>query len=71
MKLRIKPYLIRRQHGSVIDERIMIGTLGAKEITGGGVELGFWLPCTTTEAGGGSGGRCFGLKRALMITLMN
>jgi hypothetical protein len=57
--------------GAIIDERITIGTLGAREtiyngingtlggreITGGGMELGFWFPCTTAESGGGRGGR--------------
>ncbi len=43
--------------GTIIDERVTIGTLGVKEISSGGIEIGFWLPCTTTEAGGGSGGR--------------
>ncbi len=43
--------------GSLVDERIMIGALGAREISGGGMELSFWLPCTTPEpAGGRSGG---------------
>ena len=37
----------------IIDERIQFGALGAKEITGGGIEMGFWLPGTTTETGSG------------------
>ncbi len=40
----------------IIDERIQFGAMGAQEISGGGVELGFWLPGTTAEAGGGRGG---------------
>ena len=42
--------------GTIVDERIMIGALGAREISGGGMEFGFWLPCTTPETGGGRGG---------------
>ena len=41
----------------IIDERIQFGALGAKEITGGGIEMGFWLPGTTTEIGGRGGRR--------------
>jgi hypothetical protein len=37
----------------IIDERIQFGAVGAREISGGGIELGFWLPGTTTEIGGG------------------
>ena len=33
----------------VIDERIQFGALGAREVSGGGVEFGFWLPGTTDE----------------------
>ncbi len=41
----------------IIDERIQFGALGAREISGGGIELGFWLPGTSTEIGGGRRGR--------------
>ena len=37
----------------IIDERIQFGALGAREIPGGGSELGFWLPGTTNEFSGG------------------
>jgi hypothetical protein len=43
--------------GAIIDDHIMIGTVGARELSGGGMELGFWLPCTTAETGGGRGAR--------------
>jgi hypothetical protein len=33
----------------VIDERIQFGALGAHEVSGGGVEFGFWFPGTTSE----------------------
>ena len=33
----------------VIDERIKVGALGARELSGGGVEFGFWFPGTTSE----------------------
>jgi hypothetical protein len=44
----------------VIDEQIQFGALGAKELSGGGIEIGFWLPGTTNEFpgrffGGGPG----------------
>jgi hypothetical protein len=42
--------------GAIIDEHILVGALGAREMPGGGMELGFWLPCTTQETGGGRGG---------------
>ena len=42
---------------TIIDERVMIGTLGAQEISSGGIELGFWLPCTITEVGSGFSSR--------------
>jgi len=41
----------------IIDERIQFGALGAFEASPGGIELGFWLPGTTTEFGGGLGMR--------------
>jgi hypothetical protein len=41
--------------GAITDERITIGTLEAREITGGGLEMGFLYPCTTAESGGGRG----------------
>lgn len=40
----------------VIDERIQFGALGAREVSNGGVEFGFWLPGTTDEFSGGFGG---------------
>ena len=33
----------------VIDEHIQFGALGVREISEGGVEIGFWLPGTTNE----------------------
>jgi hypothetical protein len=41
----------------VIDERIQFGALGSRELAGGGIELGFWLPGATAESGGGFGMR--------------
>lgn len=41
----------------IIDERIQFGALGAYEKANGGIEIGFWFPGTTTETGGGFGGR--------------
>jgi hypothetical protein len=41
----------------IIDERIRFGAVGARELSGGGIELSFWLPGTTTEIGGGGYGR--------------
>jgi hypothetical protein len=41
----------------IIDERIQFGALGANEVSGGGIELGFWLPGTVTQTGGGFGAR--------------
>lgn len=41
----------------IIDERIHFGALGAREVSGGGIELGFWFPGATTEIGGGGGRR--------------
>ena len=40
----------------IVDERIQFGAVGAQEVSGGGIELGFWLPGTTTEIGGGRRG---------------
>ncbi len=42
---------------AIIDERIQFGAVGAQEIAGGGIELGFWLPGTTSEIAGGFGRR--------------
>ena len=42
----------------IIDEQIQFGALGSKEVSEGGVDLGFWLPGTTVESGGG-----FGMRR--------
>src|ERR1035437_5581372 len=39
----------------IIDKRIKFGALGAYEVSGGGVEFGFWMPGTTDEFGGGFG----------------
>ena len=39
----------------IIEKNIKFGALGAREIPGGGVEFGFWLPGTTNEFAGGSG----------------
>ena len=39
----------------VIDKHIKFGALGAHEVSGGGVEFGFWMPGTTDEFGGGFG----------------
>ena len=41
----------------IIDERLQFGAVGTRELPAGGVELGFWLPGTTVEAGGGGRGR--------------
>ncbi|HXR08459.1 MAG TPA: hypothetical protein VN765_14080 [Candidatus Acidoferrum sp.] len=41
----------------IVDERMQFGALGAREVSEGGIELGFWLPGTTTEFGGGFGMR--------------
>jgi hypothetical protein len=43
---------------TIIDEQIQFGALGSREVSEGGVDLGFWLPGTTTESGGG-----FGMRR--------
>ena len=41
----------------IIDERLLFGALGAREVPEGGIESGFWLPGTTNEfSGGGFGG---------------
>lgn len=40
----------------IIDERLQFGALEARELTDGGIELGFWLPGTTVESGGGRRG---------------
>jgi hypothetical protein len=42
----------------IIDEQIQFGALGTREVPEGGVDLGFWLPGTTTESGRG-----FGMRR--------
>jgi hypothetical protein len=42
---------------TIIDERIQFGAVGTQEIANGGIEMGFWLPGTTTELGGGFGMR--------------
>jgi hypothetical protein len=45
----------------IIDEQIQFGAVGAQEMSGGGIELGFWLSGTATEVrgiggrGGGAG----------------
>jgi hypothetical protein len=39
----------------IVDERIQFGAVGGRELAAGGVEMGFWLPGTTTEIGGGRG----------------
>jgi hypothetical protein len=39
----------------VIEKHIKFGALGAHEVSGGGVEFGFWMPGTTDEFGGGFG----------------
>jgi len=39
----------------IIEEHIKFGALGAREVPGGGVEFGFWLPGTTNEFAGGFG----------------
>ena len=36
----------------IIDEGIRFGGLGAKKLSAGGIDLGFWLPGTTNELGG-------------------
>lgn len=40
----------------IIDERIQFGAIGADEVPGGGIELGFWLPGTISQTGSGFGG---------------
>ncbi len=50
---------------AIVDERITIGALGAREISGGGVELGFWLPASTAETGGGRGSAGRGGRRGM------
>jgi hypothetical protein len=40
---------------TIIDKKIKFGALGAREVPGGGVEFGFWLPGTTNEFAGGFG----------------
>lgn len=40
---------------TIVDDRLQFGALGAQEVSGGGIELGFWLPGTTTEIGGRRG----------------
>ena len=39
----------------IIEKNIKFGALGAREVPGGGVEFGFWLPGTTNEFAGGFG----------------
>ena len=39
----------------IIEEHMKFGALGAREVTGGGVEFGFWMPGTTNEFSGGFG----------------
>jgi hypothetical protein len=39
----------------IVDEQIQFGAVGAQEMSGGGIELGFWLPGTTTEVRGFGG----------------
>ena len=39
----------------IVDERLQFGALGARELREGGLEIGFWLPGTTNEIGGGRG----------------
>ena len=41
----------------IIDELIMFGAVGAEEASAGGIEMGFWLPGTTIDTGGGFGMR--------------
>ncbi len=41
----------------IVDEQIQFGALGANDASGGGIELGFWLPGTIAQSGGGFGGR--------------
>ena len=48
----------------IVDERIQFGALGARELPEGGIELGFWLPGTTAESGGGSRRGGTGRRRA-------
>jgi hypothetical protein len=43
---------------NIIDERIRFGALGANEDPSGGIEIGFWLPGTTSEFS-----RSFGMGR--------
>jgi hypothetical protein len=48
-----------RGGGALIDERILVGVLGGREMTGaggGGVELGFWMPGSLPAVVGGRGG---------------
>jgi hypothetical protein len=40
----------------IIDERLLFGALGVRELPAGGLELSFCLPGTTIEIGGGRGG---------------
>lgn len=48
----------------IVDERLRFGALGAREISGGGIEFGFRLPGTTREFEGGFG---FGPRAATPI----
>jgi hypothetical protein len=45
-----------RGGGALVDERILVGVLGGREVTGGGIELGFWMPGSTAGGGVGRGG---------------
>jgi hypothetical protein len=49
----------------IIDEELRFGALGAREVPGGGVDFGFWLPGTTNEFSGGFG---FGGRPATPVT---
>ena len=39
----------------IIEKHLKFGALGAREVPGGGVEFGFWMPGTTNEFAGGFG----------------
>jgi hypothetical protein len=39
----------------IIDERLQFGGLGARVVSNGGIEFGFWLPGKTNEFSGGFG----------------
>jgi hypothetical protein len=42
---------------ALIDEHLLFGAFGVQEVSGSGVELGFWLPGSTQEFSGGFGPR--------------